>query len=352
MPKKRVTLQDIANTCGLCRNTVSKVFNGHSNVPEATKRLVIETARELGYGRFPGEISAVIPDSNQPAKHDKSISLLTRHKLLNHNFGAYFITSFTDQISRLGYTLKVFEISTEEILQRKLPPQLDLAETAGILCIELFNRDYQDMITGLGIPCLFVDGYARVCRSILNCDFVSMENYAAMFVLMDKLFENGAERIGFVGDSEHCNSFFERWTGFATALMTKGMTWNDSISILDEDSDNYGDSAWYIEKLRKMPFMPDAFVCANDYIAIHLIAALKKIGCRVPDDVMVTGFDGSPEASLVEPTLTTVSIKSSEIGTLSAAALDERIKHPDHPYRRVSVLSSPIFGESTNRKKI
>ncbi|MBQ4186501.1 MAG: substrate-binding domain-containing protein, partial [Firmicutes bacterium] len=62
-------------------------------------------------------------------------------------------------------------------------------------------------------------------------------------------------------------------------------------------------------------------------------------GCRrclrIPEDVMITGFDGSPEASLVDPCLTTVSIQSSEIGKLSADVLNSMILQPDRPYRRV-----------------
>ncbi|MBR5089177.1 MAG: LacI family DNA-binding transcriptional regulator [Ruminiclostridium sp.] len=347
MAVKKITLQMIADACALSRNTVSKVFNDRGSVPEATRKLVLDKARELGYA----QLQESSPAPAAPSTQGKNIALLTQHKLLSHTFGAYFITSFTDQICRAGYTMKMYEVSADEIKEKRLPPHLVLGETSGILCIELFDREYQDMITALGIPCLFVDGYARVCRSLLNCDFVSMENYAAMFVLMDRLFENGAERIGFVGDREHCNSFFERWTGYAAALLTKGIHWDDSISILDEDAENYGDAAWYIEKLKKMPVMPDAFVCANDFIAIHLMSALKKLGYRVPDDVMVTGFDGSPEASVVEPTLTTVSITSTEIGALSAGTLDMRIRYPEHPYRRISVLSTPVFGGSTDKKR-
>ena len=60
-----------------------------------------------------------------------NIALLTQHKLLSHNFGAFFITSFTDQICRTGYTVKIYEISPAEIAEKRLPPHLDLEETAG-----------------------------------------------------------------------------------------------------------------------------------------------------------------------------------------------------------------------------
>lgn len=357
MAVKRVTMKDIAEACGLSRFTVSKVFNGRASVPEATRRAVIAKAEELGYGKPPASAEHDAErDAERGAGHGaeakqqpRSIALLTQHKLLSHNFGAYFLTSFTDQLSRNGYSLKLFEVSDEEIKAKALPPHLDRESVSGILCIELFDKDYQDMVAGLGIPIVFVDGYAGASRTIMNCDCVMMENSACIIALMHKLFSAGAERIGFVGDKDHCDSFFQRWGGYFTALYENGIPFDRGLCILDRDSDDYGSVDFYLEKLRAMPRLPDAFVCANDYIAIHLMEAIKKLGLRIPGDIMITGFDGSPEASLVDPALTTVSIQSIEIGRLSADVISNRIMHPDRPYRRVFSVSTPVFAESTER---
>ena len=55
MGLKRVTMQDIADACGLSRNTVSKVYNGRGSVPEATRRLVLAKAEALGYYQRPAQ---------------------------------------------------------------------------------------------------------------------------------------------------------------------------------------------------------------------------------------------------------------------------------------------------------
>ena len=52
MAIKRITMQELADACGLSRNTVSKVFNERGTVPEATKQLVLRKAEELGYMQF------------------------------------------------------------------------------------------------------------------------------------------------------------------------------------------------------------------------------------------------------------------------------------------------------------
>ena len=340
MARKRITMQDIAQACGLSRNTVSKVFNDRGAVPEETRRLVLDKARQLGYTQLPAE-----------SGQGRSIALLTQHKLLSHNFGAFFITSFTDQISRAGYTLKMYEISRAEIREKRLPPHLDLEETAGILGIELFDRPYLESVCALGKPTVFVDGYPHAAESPINCDFVSMENLASETALVGRMIRSGAKKIGFVGDKNHCNSFYERWVGCCSALREAGLPIREDLSILAEDGEYYGDPAWLLRQLEALPEIPDGFACANDYLALHLMTALKKLGLSIPGDVMVAGFDGSMEASVVTPALATARIPSAEIGRLAASVLAQRIRQPDFPYHWTYVKTTPIWGESIESEK-
>lgn len=51
--------------------------------------------------------------------------------------------------------------------------------------------------------------------------------------------------------------------------------------------------------------VPEAIVCANDSMAIATQQELKKRGYRVPEDIIVTGFDGVELEQYVTPRLTT-----------------------------------------------
>ena len=341
MALKRVTIQDIADACNLSRNTVSKVFNGRGSVPEATKKLILQKAQELGYGVF----SETIP--SETAETRGNVAVLTQQKVLSHNFGSSFLTSFTDQISRMGYSIKIYEVSPDEIAQQKLPPHFLLKDTAGILTIELFDQGYQDMVCSLGLPCIFVDGHAHIMRTVPKCDFVSMENMASIHVIMQHLIDSGAKTIGFVGDKEHCSSFYLRWLACNNALWEAGLSEADTYSILENDNSPYDDPDWMNAQLDRLPGMPDAFVCANDYLAIQLMNALKRRGLSVPNDVMVTGFDGSPESAVIDPSLTTAEIPSSEMGRSAASILNMRIENPSSPFILIHYKTTPIFRAST-----
>ena len=83
--KTAVTIKDIADQLGLSRNTVAKALNG-KYVPESTRTLVLDKARELNYKSM-GEKSA------DAAEKPKRILLLSGKPLINLNFFVPIIRS-------------------------------------------------------------------------------------------------------------------------------------------------------------------------------------------------------------------------------------------------------------------
>lgn len=120
--------------------------------------------------------------------------------------------------------------------------------------------------------------------------------------------------------------------------------------ILDDDSNPYYDVEWLSNRIRHLPFLPDAFFCANDYLAVCMVKALKKLNVSIPSDIMICGFDDAPEATIITPPLTTVCIPSRSMGYIASELLLSRIKHPDMPYRTTYVKTDVVFRASTNRK--
>ena len=75
------------------------------------------------------------------------------------------------------------------------------------------------------------------------------------------------------------------------------------------------------KRLKQMKQMPSAFVCANDFIAVNVMKALKNSHIAIPGDIAVCGFDNAPESRIVEPHLSTVHIYSDEMGIAAANML-------------------------------
>lgn len=333
---KRVTMQTIADACGLSRNTVSKIFNSRGSVPESTREMVLSKAQELGY--FPNVELAAVPGKN--------IALLTHSRPSLHTFGSQFITNFTDQICRAGYNLKIFEINDEAYAEKALPSHLALDDIAGIITIELFDRQYTQMLCGFGVPVLLMDCFAGATEELMQCDLMLMENYASTIALTSRMIAAGAKTIGFVGDFNHCGSFRERWNGFCTAMTNAGLPVDKRLCILADDAEPYGEVDWMLDALNALPKLPDGFVCCNDFVAIRVMQALRRRGVSVPEDVMLAGFDGTNEAAVVFPPLATARIPVAEIGRKAADMLMERIANPSLAYRCTYIKTTPVWGES------
>ena len=344
MAIKRVTMQDIADACNLSRNTISKVFNGRGTVPEATRHMVLQKAQELGYFQIPNE------DISRAQTHSQNIALITSQMPVDYHFGTLLIPAFTERLSRFGYTLMMYEITEEELRQNNLPAHMLLDQTAGILGIEVFDKDYLDMLCSLKLPFISIDSCIGASTSLMNCDLIFMENMASTFSLTSHMISAGARNLGFIGDANHCSSFQERWQGFCSALDSAGLTLDKRLCILSGDISPYSDAEWLMEQINQMPSIPDAFVCANDYLAIHLITALKQYGIVIPRDVMVAGFDDTPQSAFIEPSLTTAQIPSTYIGRLAADMLLDRIENPNQPFRSIYVKTTPLLRNSTLRQ--
>ena len=87
------------------------------------------------------------------------------------------------------------------------------------MCIEMFDWDYDQMLCGLDVPILFVDGPAKRSGRSLPADQLYMDNTTEITRFVNDILEKGFTKIGFVGNYDHCQSFFERYTAFYLTML-------------------------------------------------------------------------------------------------------------------------------------
>ena len=90
---------------------------------------------------------------------------------------------------------------------------------------------------------------------------------------------------------------------------------------------------------------PEAVVCANDYMAVGMMRTLREKGIRVPDEVIVTGFDNVPSVALNEPTLTTVEQDFAGMTRIAVAELDRQIRGEKQTNRDTDIKKIPMGGK-------
>ena len=99
------------------------------------------------------------------------------------------------------------------------------------------------------------------------------------------------------------------------------------------------------------PERPEAIVCANDYMALSLIIELKKRGLFVPDDIAISGYDGSPEGKEFLPQITSVTRERSEIAHKSLELI-LRILDGTNDSKHIHITPKLTMGHSCGCKKL
>ncbi|MEK4850015.1 LacI family DNA-binding transcriptional regulator [Paenibacillus sp. FSL H7-0756] len=342
MKKAKVTIQDIADALGISRNTASKALNGAESVPPETREKVLSKAAELKYKQF-----SYMETAGSSSDQQGNIALLTSNLPNSSHFGSQLLSGLEKRISTEGYTLSIYFVRENDINAMALPGNFEPSNVDGIICIEMFNKEYSGLITGLGIPTIFIDCAADIVYPELKADLLLMENEHSVYAMTRKLMDHGVQSFGFVGDYNHCRSFHERWTGFNRALSAAGIPLIPESCIVGQDKDYLLEADWMDQQLEALGQWPSAFICANDFIAISVMKSLKNRGVKVPEQVAVCGFDDASESRVIEPHLSTVHIYSSHMGIVSAEMLLSRIKDPARPYQVTHVATDVLFRDST-----
>ena len=338
---KRITIQDIADELGISRNTVSKAINNADGLAEATRERILQKAVEMGYKHFSYIKAQTSAGPEQESKDKGEIALLIGDAIDGSHFASLMLDKLKRELSQWGYTLITHRVERDNFLCRTLPFTFDPARARAIICIEMFDRSYDEMICGLGLPVLFVDGPNKRDGVDLPADQLYMDNTTAITRFVNDMLSRGKRKIGFIGDYEHCQSFFERYAAFRCAMMMANVPVDERycIKILNPDT--------LTDTIAALPDIPDVFICANDFVADDAIYALRKMGKSVPGDVLFCGFDDSPQSRIMTPTLTTVHIHTQIMAISAMDLLISRIESPGLNYRIVHTETELIYREST-----
>ncbi len=100
------------------------------------------------------------------------------------------------------------------------------------------------------------------------------------------------------------------------------------------------------KELLKRETLPDAVICANDIMAINVCDVLKEAGVDVPEQVIISGFDGMNEAFLASPSITTASCDLSEMAQTVVEAAKLCVSDDENIPQEMLVIPQLVPNES------
>ena len=238
-----------------------------------------------------------------------------------HNIKILFFTSFSDNYSNLQYTsFTKYDIGDFAIYH--LP---DLTKYDGLLSFdsympEIFIEPLNDLKREAPCPVVTLGDIRDFSYNVVND-----QDRSYMEIIEHLIIDHECTDLVHVAGRMEMSFSRDRLNVFRKTLKKHNLP--------DEDDRIFYGTLWYdcgprivneiLERYKSNQdkVLPDAIVCANDYMAIGVLEALDKKGFTVPEDVIVTGYDDVIQATYNDPSITTSAQPFEQVGKNSINAL-------------------------------
>jgi LacI family transcriptional regulator len=146
--------------------------------------------------------------------------------------------------------------------------------------------------------------------------------------------------ISFLQMSENLHIIQERLKGYQKALKDQGIKIEKEfiVSCTSQDSKNYS----LIQKLLNREVRPQGIVGSTEKLTTQCYTVCNELGLRIPADLKVVGFSSMGIASLLNPSLTTITQPAFEMGKAAATILFKILtgKKTDQKAERIVIPST------------
>lgn len=268
MNKAAITIKDVAREARVSVATVSRALNGHENVAEPVRQLVLEVAARLRYtphaaarslsSRRTNTVGVVLPDLygeffSELMRGIDNVARSRRQHLL--------VSSYHGDQEQQGAALRAMRGRVDGLLV--LSPY---AESPGFLTDNLPQS----------LPTVLINTYLPG----QDHPVLSIDDHAGAMAMTRHLLDAGHRRIAFISGPDLNFDARERLRGFRDALVAFG-SGAEGIELPGDFDEASGHRAG--QELLAAGALPDAVFAANDMMALGCLYAFTQAGVRVPD---------------------------------------------------------------------
>jgi len=309
---ERAGIRDVAAAAGVSITTVSDALNGKGRLPDTTRRHVREVANRLGYR--PSAAARTLR-TGRSGLIGLTVTTYGEEPFTFTEF-AYFAEmarSATSAALARGYALVILPASSHHDVWSNVA--LD-----GTVVID--PSDHDPVVTDLvrqGIP-VVSDG--RPTGNLPVHAWVDNDHEDAMRRILDHLTDAGARRIGLLTGTST-----DTYTRLSTAAY---LDWCERVGQepVYESYPAHDPCAGAVaaDRLLARPDRPDAVYGLFDPNGTDLLAAARRYGLRVPEDLLLVCCSERAAYATTEPPISTLSLKPGRIGTAVVQLLIDAIE--------------------------
>jgi len=327
----RLTIRDVAQAAGVSTATVSNVLNKRGKVGRRTRGLVLSTVKRLGY---------------LPNLHARRLASRDTHTLgiivsdIENPFFPEIIKGFLARTRQLGYDTILSDTNYDPRRTQEAASRMMAHDVSGvaIMTSEISPRLINELARRK-IAVTFLDhAPPRGYVSTLRIDYKSGIEQTVKY-----LHGQGHRRIAFIAGRPKLRSNILRLEAYENAMAQLGLK---SGPVIHGDL-RFERGLAAGMAIAKMSPRPTAVMAVNDLTAVGVLKGVIAGGCRVPEDISVTGFDRTRLAEYSNPSITTVDIHRDLLGQMAADVLHELCSSQDPHGKEYGISAELIIGTSS-----
>jgi DNA-binding LacI/PurR family transcriptional regulator len=288
------TLADIAAIAGVTTATVSRALSGHTRISPETRRRVLDiasrhgfqvnqTARNLRLGRTQS-IGVVVPLGHESAQR------------VSDPFYTALIGNLMDGLARREHAMLLQAVTPHDSAWLANLSRSGRVDGVIVLC----QSDQEQVLRQVGQSYLPLVVWGEQGGDADYC-CVGTDNRLGGRLATEHLLRRGRRCVGFAGMTD-IPELDARHQGYLDAHRAAGVQPGPQIPVPLA----FHPATARLHELLVDHHELDGIVAASDMIAIGTIRTLADLGRRVPDDVLVVGYDDVSLAAHTMPTLTTI----------------------------------------------
>ncbi|WP_459643482.1 LacI family DNA-binding transcriptional regulator [Kineococcus sp. NUM-3379] len=334
-------MRDVAAEAGVSPMTVSNALTGRRPVSTQTRQLVLEAVERLGY-----QVNVAARSLRQGRTGIVGIAVPTLDSHYYSQLGHRLVRAF----ARVGLATVVEETqaSREGELAAFRDSRLNAYDGLVIAALGLTEREINALSREVPVVVL---GEQELHQTV---DHVSMPNVEGAAAATGLLVARGCRRLAIVGSPRlealegatlpEQAAFTLRAQGFQQVVGDSGCSAAETYAGVTQAA-----GAHCARDLLQLPELPEGIFCVTDTLAFGVVRGLADHGVRVPDDVLVIGFDDVEDARYRVPSLSSVAPDHEALVAATVRLLTRRIAEPSAAPEHVTVGFTLVERESTRR---
>lgn len=330
--RKDVSIQFLAQKCGVSIATVSRVVNSDKRVAPKTRERVLDAMRKYGYE---------IPPAPKPSIQKIGIVIATE----TSDYYMALVLKLHERLKQAGY--QVLMASYDHKLEA-LPGVLEAMYDSGLCGLCLISSPYQSLR-------LQIDH--RLAHVWIDCNDppedtsdiyqVQSDQYYSGLLAAQELFRKGCTNPLMLCGARLSHRTKERIRGFFEEYQRYGITLGeDRLYQTAPTRDILTESHRTVRYLVSTGVRFDGVFAVSDWRALGTYLALAEQGIRVPEDVKIIGYDGVSVASRTVLNITSVQQNIELIAQNASDLLLKQIEHEPIQEKRIIVPTNILPGQT------